>query len=62
MELEVKKLQRVRMNFSQTAKGLAQMDVTVEFETTEEGAEAMSRAIDALRGVLAAKGIKEVGE
>jgi hypothetical protein len=62
MEVNEKKLQRVRMNFSQTAKGLCQMDCTVEFGTPEECRSAMGEAIDSLRAVLVSKGLKEVGE
>lgn len=53
--------QRVRMNFSTNAKGLAQMDITVEFPTVDESKDAMDKAIKALREVLAANGIAEVG-
>ena len=53
--------QRVRMNFSTNAKGMAQMDITVEFPTVEESKTAMSDAIKALREVLAANNIAEAG-
>lgn len=52
---------RVRMNFSTTAKGFAQMDITVEFPTVEESKSAMNNAIKALREVLKENGIKEAG-
>lgn len=53
---------RVRMNIKTTAKGLAQLDVTVEFATVGESEKAMGDAIDSLRNVLKAKGIKEACE
>ena len=53
---------RVRINLSQTAKGLVQFDVTAEFENPEECGAALSAAIDQARKVIAAKGLKEVGE
>ena len=36
---------RVRMNIKTTAKGLAQLDVTVEFATVGESERAMSESI-----------------
>ena len=53
--------QRVRMNFSTNAKGMAQMDITCEFPTVEQSKHAMSEAIKALREVLAANDIAEAG-
>lgn len=53
---------RVRMNIKTTAKGLAQIDVTVEFATVGESERAMGDAIDSLRKVLKDKGIKEACE
>ena len=58
---EEKTNKRVRINLSQTAKGLVQFDCTAEFETPEECGTALSAAIDQARGVIAAKGLKEVG-
>ena len=52
---------RVRMNFSTTSKGFAQMDITVEFPTVEESKNAMNEAIKALRSVLKENNIKEAG-
>lgn len=52
---------RVRMNFTQTAKGLAQLDVTAEAPTVEEASKLMSEAVPALRKVLEENGIKEAG-
>lgn len=51
---------RVRINFSETAKGLIQWDITAEFETVEESKAALSAAIDAAREVIKAKGLTEV--
>lgn len=51
---------RVRINLSETAKGLIQWDITAEFETVEETKAALSAAIDAARDVIKTKGLKEV--
>ncbi len=51
---------RVRINLSETAKGLIQWDITAEFESVEESKAALSAAIDAAREIIAAKGLKEV--
>jgi len=51
---------RVRINLSQNAKGLVQFDITAEYETPEESAEALSKAIDLVRGVIETKGLKTV--
>ncbi len=53
---------RVRMNFSQSAKGNAQMDITAEAPTVEEASKLMNEAIPALRKALADNGIKEAGK
>ena len=53
--------QRVRMNFSTNAKGMAQMDITCEFPTVEQSKNAMNEAIKALRKVLAENNIAEAG-
>lgn len=55
--LEVKPEQRVRMNFGMNAKGLVQMDLTVEFPTTEQAYEEASKAIDAYKRICAEKGL-----
>lgn len=52
---------RVRMNITTTAKGFAQMDITVEFSTVNESKEAMDSAIKALREVLKENNIAEAG-
>ena len=51
---------RVRINLSETAKGLVQWDITAEFETVEETKKALSDAIDAAREVIKEKGLLEV--
>ena len=51
---------RVRINLSETAKGLVQWDITAEFESVEESKAALSAAIDAAREVIKEKGLKEV--
>jgi len=52
---------RVRINLSQTAKGLVQFDCTAEFGTAEESGAALSAAIDEVRRVIREKGLKEAG-
>lgn len=47
--------QRCRMHFSQTAKGLWQIDVTAEYDTPERAAEEAAKAIDEARKVAAEK-------
>lgn len=51
---------RVRINLSETAKGLVQWDITAEFETAEETKKALADAIDAAREVIKEKGLQEV--
>ena len=58
---EEKTNKRVRINLSQTAKGLIQFDCTAEFETPEECGTALSAAIDQAREVIRGKGLKEAG-
>jgi hypothetical protein len=53
---------RVRINLSQTAKGLVQFDVTAEFDTVAESEKQLDAAIKAARRVMAANNLKEVGE
>ena len=51
---------RVRINLSETAKGLVQWDITAEFETVEETKKALAEAIDAAREIIKEKGLQEV--
>lgn len=51
---------RTRMAFPMTAKGFVQMDVTVEYPTTEKTAEEARKAIDAYREICTEKGLKIV--
>jgi Cys-tRNA synthase (O-phospho-L-seryl-tRNA:Cys-tRNA synthase) len=53
--------QRVRINLSQTSKGLAQIDVTAEFPTVEETEKNLDGAVKAARRVIAANKLKEAG-
>ena len=53
---------RVRINLSQTAKGLVQIDCTAEFECAEQCAAELDAAVKAARRVIAANGLKEAGE
>jgi hypothetical protein len=52
---------RVRLNFSQTAKGAVQIDCTVEFPTVEECDEAMRNLFDRARAIIKDKGLTEAG-
>lgn len=49
---------RVRINLSQSAKGLVQFDITAEFPTPEAAAAALGSAIDQARAICAEKGLK----
>lgn len=49
---------RVRMGFGMTAKGLVQMDITVEMPTAEEAEAEARKAIDAYRAICTEKGLK----
>ncbi|MBP3573396.1 MAG: hypothetical protein J6J71_02175 [Prevotella sp.] len=51
---------RVRINLSQTAKGLVQFDITAESESVEESKKILSEAIDSARAVIKEKGMTEV--
>ncbi len=53
---------RVRINLSQTAKGLVQFDCTAESESLAEGEKEMDAAIKAAKRLIASNGLKEVGE
>jgi hypothetical protein len=55
-----KTTKRVRINLSQTAKGLWQMDATAEFETVAECEKQLDEAIKAAKRVMAANDLKEV--
>lgn len=51
---------RVRINLSQTAKGLVQFDITAESESVEESKKILSEAIGSARAVIKEKGMTEV--
>lgn len=51
---------RVRINLSQTTKGLVQFDITAESESVEESKKILSEAIDSARAVIKEKGMTEV--
>jgi hypothetical protein len=59
---EQKTSKRVRMNLSETAKGLWQMECTAEFETAAECEKELDAAIKGARRVMAANNLKEAGE
>lgn len=48
---------RVRMNLAANAKGMYQMDVTVESSSVEESKAKLVEAIDAVRDVCKEKGL-----
>jgi hypothetical protein len=52
--------QRVRMNFGVNAKGLVQMDVTVEFPTVEEAEIEGKKAILAYKRICEERGLRLV--
>ena len=52
---------RCRMLFSQSAKGLWQIDVTVEYDTPEESAQQAQKAIDEAHRVATEKGLQLAG-
>lgn len=52
---------RTRINISLNAKGLAQFDLTCEYDTPEKSIEEMGKTIDMVRKLLAEKGIQEAG-
>lgn len=51
---------RTRMNLSQNAKGLYQLEVTAEYDTPELTAEALGNAIELARKTCTEKSIKLV--
>ena len=61
---------RVRINLSESAKGLIQWDITAEFESdkaslswvAEETKKALAEAIDAAREFIKEKGLTEVSQ
>lgn len=53
---------RVRLAFSQTAKGFAQMDITSEAADADAAAKALDAAVKGMRAVFAANGLVEAGK
>ena len=53
---------RTRMNFGMNAKGLVQMDITVEYSTPGEADAAARDAITRYRQICADKGLRMVDE
>lgn len=51
---------RVRINLSETAKGMIQFDITAESESVEETKTMLSQAVDAARAVIKEKELTEV--
>ena len=60
MEIQ-KTSERVRINLTQSSKGIVQFDITAEAETPEKAEVLLSATIDKARGMIAAKGLKEAG-
>lgn len=58
---EQKTSKRVRINLTQTAKGLVQIDCTAENETATENEADLNEAFAVARRVIAKNGLKEVG-
>jgi hypothetical protein len=58
---EQKKSNRVRVNLSQTAKGLVQIDITSEGETAAGREAELNEAFAVARRVIAKNGLREVG-
>ena len=52
---------RTRINISLSAKGLAQYDLTCEYDTPEKSIEEMGKTIDMVRSLLKEKGLQEAG-
>lgn len=52
---------RTRINISLNAKGMAQFDLTCEYDTPERSVAEMSKSIDMVRKLLKEKGISEAG-
>lgn len=52
---------RTRMNFGMNAKGLIQLDITVEYPTVEETTAAARAAIDQYKQVCTEKGLTLAG-
>jgi hypothetical protein len=59
MEKTIETTKRLRMNLSISAKGVAQWDITAEYETPQESAENLSEAIDKVRQIIEEKGLTE---
>ena len=57
-KLEATSESRVRINLKQSAKGDVQFDITAEFPTAAESAEALGKAIDETRILVAGRGLK----
>lgn len=53
--------QRVRINLSETAKGLVQFDITAEHEDVAECKAMLKALVKAAREVMAEEGLQEVG-
>jgi hypothetical protein len=63
MNMEIQRTpERVRINLTQSSKGIVQFDVTAEAETPEKAEALLNAALDKARGTIAAKGLKEAGE
>lgn len=61
MSVENENNTRTRINVSINAKGMAQFDLTCEYDTPERSVAEMSKSIDMVRKLLKEKGIAEAG-
>lgn len=52
---------RTKINVSINAKGMAQFDLTCEYDSPERSVAEMSKSIDMVRKLLKEKGIAEAG-
>ena len=53
---------RTRIKLSQTAKGLIQYEISAEYDTPEKSIEMLGKAVDQVKALIAAKGLKSVDE
>ena len=51
---------RTRIKLSQTAKGLVQYEISVEYDTPEKSIEMLGKAVDQVRALIKEKGLLPV--
>ena len=62
MSDEMSSERRVRIHFSQSAKGAVQLDVTAEAETAELASTLLEEGLNALQEKVAARGLSIAGK